>query len=389
MIAGSGGASLGREILIRDLTLMEADLAARFFHENWRPDHILFHNRELLLWMYHDAPTARIYGDGLTIKAAFDNDLLIGVFAYIPFVFNRYGQKQTGVYLSAWWVKPDYRRGSTGIRLLQALQYSMGFSVCVSGMNTTVAEKLYERMGWRVVRNIPRWILPLKPDAMLEMFPVGSDQTLGAIRLWLEECVDPQRKLDRGSVRVQELCSLRELERYGWDDAFWRIIAPTHMGPARETATLVWRYEDIPIFEYSALAAFRDSDIRGLLVYRLEQVKNRTEKVARIVDLTAEPSATPALLDAFFALIGNQGVAMADFFSTDSRCTAALEDCGFRNALSPDGLTYCYPHLFQPVDVNRLNLNTAWWIRDVDGRSAPVCDDLVLTKGDHEFDRPN
>ncbi|MBM4023132.1 MAG: GNAT family N-acetyltransferase, partial [Planctomycetes bacterium] len=154
------------EITIRDLTLQEASLAGEFFHRWWRPEHVFYTNPALLKWMYHENPLARTYSEGLTFKAAFRKDDVVGVFAYFPFALNRYGHRSVGVNLSAWWVHPDHRRGSLGVQLLNSLQHRMGFEACISGMNTPIAETLYARMGWVVCRCIPRWLFVVHPGSL-------------------------------------------------------------------------------------------------------------------------------------------------------------------------------------------------------------------------------
>lgn len=380
------------ELPIRDLRLDEVDLAARFFHEHWRPNHIFYRNHELLLWMFHKSPAALQWNDRLTIKAAFDGGEIVGFFGYIPFFCNHYGKQQLGAHLSTWWVNPEYRRSPLGLRLMREIQYEMGFAVCVAGMITPVAASFYKIARWRMIDNIPRWVFPVRQDAMLEMLPKQNRQFHENAKLLFD------RKIPRAfgangsfskSLKVQELSSLSELYELGWDEFYWRAIAPTYMSPSRTVSTLVWRYHAIPVFTYKTLVVFCENNICGLLIYRLEPVKDHEEKVLRIVDICCTPNALPTLLDEIISIARAQNTVLVDFFCTNTSFDKLMKDHGFISDSSPDGRNYLYPYLFQPLDMSNLSLNAAWWIKDASIQAGNVRDEFLLTKGDYEFDRPN
>ena len=369
------------EIIIHDLSLEEADVAASFFNDYWRPNHIFWRSRDLLLWQYHQNPYASQFSNGLTFKVAFGGKAMAGVFAYVPFVFNRYGTRRYGCHLSAWWVKPEYRRGPLGMRLLNELQHRMGFEACISGMNTPVAEKIYETMGWLVVYAIPRLLLLLEPQKLLELIQDFSVDL--AIPLYVEDSGAPTE------MEVQELLSFRDLHQYGWDDYYWRQFAPTCMGPAREVDYLKWRYEDIPIFRYTGLLALKAGKPNGLLVYRVERIRDTSYDIIRLVDLIADPSAVKALVLAIVEQARRENALMVDFFCTQRRYHKTLAQMGFLDAMETNGARYRYPFLFQPLDFTRLRLDTAWWVKEMDMADSAAHNDFLLMKGDYEFDRPN
>lgn len=375
---------------IRDLTLQEADVAGRFFHERWRPDHIFYRNRELLLWQYRNNPYASQFSNGLTFKAALEADKAIGVFAYMPFRFNFYGEKRFGCHLSAWWVDPAHRRGPLGLRLLHSLQEASGLDACISGINTDIAEKLYERLSWVIVRNIPRLLFVVDPEKFKALMdPMDSTRAvampmLGSALRKTTTGIDLRHKIE-----IERLTSFDLLADSGWDEFYWRKIAPTHIGPAREAIYLNWRYREIPIFNYGALLARESGEIAGLLVYRVEQVKGLDERIVRIVDIAALPEAIPDLVDTVVQLAKKQEASCIDFFCTYSGYTDQLTGLGFIDARDATGARYWFPHLFQPLDHARMRLNSAWWVRNLDLTTSAARADFCIMKGDYEFDRPN
>jgi hypothetical protein len=376
-------------VVQRDLTLQEADLAAQFFHQKWRTNHIFYRNRQLLLWQYYENPYARRFSEGLTFKGAFDGKDLVGVFAYMPFLFNRYGEKRYGCHLSAWWVHPEYRRGPLAMSLLYELQHRMNFDACLAGINTPVAEGLYEHLSWVVLRNVPRLLLPIEKAAFMRLVDPEREEFSNAVlsRLCSVEPA-PSVTFDRG-IEVSQLPSFDHLKQLDWDAFYWKEVAPSQMGPAREAEYLIWRYEKIPIFQYRFFIARRKEEVRGLLVFRAEQVRNREERVVRLVDFVADSGSVIPLLRSLIEAARAEGAAMIDFFYTSPTYLAAFEACGFVDACGSTGETYWFPHLFQPLDHARNTLNCSWWIKGMNLRAAEARNDFSITKGDYEFDRPN
>ena len=379
------------QVISRDLRVDEADLVAGFFHEHWRPDHIFFRDRQLLLWQFFDNPYAHLYSQGLTFKAAFDSKAMVGVMGYMPFVFNRYGSRKYGCHLSNWWVDPAYRRSPVAMGLLHEMQYRMDFDVCMAGILTPMAERLYELLSWVVVRNMSRLVLPIDQERFLRLLDPTGQKVWERIRLARCSSGPPIKGngTSEGVVEVSELASFDSLVPLAWDDFYWKQLAPSHMGPARETAFLVWRYQKIPGFKYRGVIAMSAGRVCGLLIFRVEQVKDREEKVIRLVDLVTQASAAVPLIRSLVEEARVQKATMVDFFNTNSMYMAALTSCGFIDARNSTEESYWVPFLFQPLDYERNRLNCAWWIRNMDLHGTAAHDDFGITKGDNEFDRPN
>jgi hypothetical protein len=376
-------------IRIRDLRYDEADLAANFFHEQWRRDHVFYRNRELMLWAFHDSPYTKLFCDGLSFKAAFDSDTVVGVCGYTPLAFNRYGERQYGCYLSNWWVHPDYRRGPLSMGLIYQIQRGTGIDACIGGLMTPVAERVWRELGYAVLPLMPRLVCVLDVQQLAGLLDPGAGGCLGAV----EERLQAQRrsqalKVDP-SIEVTDLRSFDSLGQHNWDDFYWHRVAFSHLGPARETNYLVWRYQGMPGFHYEALLARRQGAVCGLVIYRREAVKDRREIVVRIVDLVAEREAVPSLMSATIERAANCGAVMIDYFYTGSLYQSVLESCGFIDARDVGGDRYWVPFLFQPLDHCRRPFNCWWWVKGLDLQSPTLLSDFYMTKGDYEFDRPN
>ncbi len=378
------------EITIRDFKASEADKLGLFFHQQWRENHLLYRNRELLMWMYHDNPYAPALGEQLTCKAAFCDDQVVGILCYMPCAFNRYGQKQKGCNMSAWWTSEDHRKGGLGLKLMRkSIIREMDLDAAIAGMLTKMVQPVYTAMRWVTVWNIPRLLLPLDKEKLIFMTEAESSPNAAAAKVKLESLDISEPVSPVEDIAVSELENFAELPASQWDKFYWETIAPTHMGPAREAKYLQWRFGDIPIFNYRALLARQGGKIVGLLVFRVEKVRDRDEKVVRIVDFVADENGADALAVTVANIAREEKAVCADFFCTHTRYNHALEKVGFVDATTNDGQDYWFPYLFQPMDFEHTKLNCAWWLRDFDLKKTQARDDFVLMKGDYEFDRPN
>lgn len=375
------------ETIIRDLRLDEASLAGQFFHEHWRPNHVFYREPELLFWMYHENPYAATFTDGLTIKVCFQKDDLIGVFCYMPFRWNQRGVPGVGCYLSAWWVHPDHRRGPTGTRLLHELQHHMGFDVCLSGMNTQIAETIYDRLGWTIIRNIPRMILFLDHDRALGMLDREGVSRSRSLDARIQSSL-PRSFPTQPGLSVADLIGFAQLSEIDWNAFYWDEIAPDRIGPGREVVYLTWRYQHIPGFRYHGLLAHRGGAPRGLLVYRLEPVIGGNELVVRLVDLVAAPEAIRPLISTLTERAIAANAVLIDFFCTTDRYREVFTALGYIDAVDASG-DYWFPYLFRPLESARTRLNAAYRVRDRHTREQWPGDRIEVMKGDYEFDRPN
>lgn len=375
----------------RDLRLDEADVAAGFFHRHWRPGHVFSRSRELLLWQFHTNPYARKFSSGLTFRAAFRGEELVGALGYVPFAFNWLGRREYGFHMTNWWVHPELRRASLGIGLMEDVRTGMAMSACLSGMNTEYSEAMYEKRGWVVQYNIPRVALVLAPGPFAALTDSAPAEAWPGLRPLSgdREPHDSNLQMEPATVQIRSVRDLAELGRIGWDHAYWQRLAPKSLGPARESAYLQWRYQDLPFFSYCTLLASDAGGPRGILVFRWEQIAESSVRIVRIVDLVADEAATAGLIETAISEARRGGAILIDYFCTSRRQFHAFERFGFMDA-SEDGCPrYNVPFLFQPVDHSRRRLNCAWWIRDMDMASPPARESFFATKGDNEFDRPN
>ena len=138
-------------------------------------------------------------------------------------------------------------------------------------------------------------------------------------------------------------------------------FAPGVIGPAREYAHLSWRYRHIPIFRYRFLIAISGEGVAGLLIFRVETLRDASEKVLRVVDLVSTQGAADSLIAAAAEAARAEGAVMADVFFTNDLYAQVFRRHGF--ITDDDEQGYCFPYLFQPLDLAHRRLNCAWRVK--------------------------
>jgi hypothetical protein len=188
-----------------------------------------------------------------------------------------------------------------------------------------------------------------------------------------------------------EVIEWREQLADEWDTCWSHGVARGFVGVIRDAAYLRWRYVQHPIFNYKILMArHRSSGVGGVLVYRIENVRGRTEQVARICELLTQGRDVTNRLLARLVLEATQvGVSFADFYC--SKPIDGLEDAGF---VIEQTLTdaFTFPSRFQPLEQGKRALNSAIRLPvELRGsvQSAMSRGALYLTKSDGDQDRPN
>jgi hypothetical protein len=216
---------------------------SKFLDQFWAKDYIYVRNRELFDWTFgrHDLWDR----EGYSFALMEDKDELVGILGAIPFAFNRTGKVSRAIWFANYMVRPDYRRGPLAMRLLGSFHRQPYELWVVFGLNSRVVP-IYQRMGWRILNPIPRYLVVL---------PNATDKVNRLIRLAHPSC-DPDRALalsrfftlDKNPLTVSLACD-RTLPP-NWDELDWPCIASQSMGAARNLKYLSWRYVNHPCFLY-------------------------------------------------------------------------------------------------------------------------------------------
>lgn len=368
----------------------DIDLVMAFLDEHWARNHVLSRDAALFRWQYaaklrHDCEGAP------TVLLAWRDGRIVGMLGLTFMRWLQDGSVHTGAWSSHWFVVPELRTSPLSLLLIREAS-RLGVEVLGTVGTTSHSASILRARGYDWIPEIPRWVGVIDPAATSTLL-LASGAPASQRDEVLSFCHERSVRQPPSSTRGDEwdVVEWREQLADEWD-ACWNLsVAPGFVGVVRDAAYLRWRYVQHPAFTYRILMARHGSSgVGGVLVYRIEKVKGRTEQVARICELlTQERDATDRLLARFVLDARALGVSFADFYC--AKPIDGLERAGFviERTLTD---AFTLPSRLQPLEQGRRALNSAIRLpAELRGsvQSALSRGALYLTKSDGDQDRPN
>jgi hypothetical protein len=368
----------------------EIPLLMEFIDQHWKRGHVLGRDEELLRWQY--APRGFLAGHeaGLTsVLARFDGKI-VGMMCASPCEFSTPKGRFSSVWLSNWLVLEEYRRHRFGLRFIWYFA-QQGFQVRAGiGSNAIASAVIRKLKDTFMIPDIPRWIGVFDPDqtrTMLAATAPFSNASLLAVDRWL---VSPLP--DDSSDGEYEVVGPSANALAGWEEFWNEDLAPSILATLRDAAFLRWRYLEHPRFTYTVRFARnrRTRRFEGLVVYRIETVRGRPERVMRIMEFLASPVAVDSLVREVIEAAVDQQVSFADFYCTAPWAARGLERVGFAPAPGPDELPLI-PSRFQPLEADYFPMSVSLQFEPgLFSENEPLmrAGHLYVTKADGDQDRP-
>ena len=372
-----------RELNIDWCPVERISFLQEFMNTHWRGGHILAEDADLLRWQHRYAEEP----GQISVLVASVGDSLVGMLGIINFGFCLRGKRLPGGWLTQWMAVPEGRSQLVGLHLLQRV-LAGGYSVVGTLGSNDKASSIYAAMGFDTWESVPRWVRVTSVQALESLLLGCLNSTLSED--WIASCAST--KADHADVDSSvRLVGWSEQVAERWDRAWHEQFAPKLIGTWKDAQYLRWRYIDHPRFNYELRFAETNSTgaLRGLLVYRIETVRDRREKVMRVVEFLADEGAGTALAHSIVQTGEESGAAFVDFYCTSSEFTRPLEAVGF---LLEDRIPVPLPSLFQPLDTSVTRLTGAFWVTPQlvrDRRSFFGDPMFYITRSDCDQDRPN
>ena len=349
---------------------------------HWRAGHVMGRDPVLYAWQFrHPGRPA-----GLSVLLARRGDQLLGHLGLIPGDFNLHGQRLTGAWASLWFVASEIEGGGAGVALMRKAQEEAG-SVLGCLRYNHIAGRLYGALGFHLWPATPRWVGMGQPEALAGLL---ADSPQPYAPQLSQALADARAGAGLAPAGDLEVVDWTDGDAQAWDQTWLEDLAPAGLGAWLDAEFLAWRYVEHPVFKYHLRLARRPGRGRvlGLMVYRLQELAGRPQKVLRLVELLALDQARDALLADLAAQAARPGVALVDFHCTSQELAPALTRAGL---VREDGLPELLPSLFQPLDYRREALPGALWASPQVGKASQLFSDpaLYLTRGQSDQDRPN
>ncbi len=381
-----------KQIQIKPCSEDDVEAVGRFIDTHWQRGHILARDQSLLRWQFGPIRPPADPRPGLSILLAWQGDRMVGMLGRIDFEFNVRGTLVPGVWLSQWLTTPDVRADGVGLRLLWAIHDLGVGAVFVLGANET-AGKVYAALGFELLAGLPRWVGVYdvtRSVRLLEAIRPGTERK-DLEEICARHLVDVSR--ERSSDPEVQVVEWSEPLTAAWDLCWTDHLAPALLSPSKDSSYVRRRYIDHPTFRYEIRLARnpRTGNVLGLTVFRVEQIRGRSEKVLRVLEFLATAEAERALARSVVQAAQSYDTIFADFYCTSEGAARALERIGFRRdvAAGPG-----FPARFQPVEAGHSQIGGAFWVsaslrRQLAPGKLLASSDFYITKSDGDQDRPN
>lgn len=359
------------------------DLMA-FIDEVWKPGHVLGRDASLLRWQYQHP----LLPNRLSVLIATDSDVILGMLGVIFHQFNDHGTRMPAAMLATWVTRREKRATGLGLRLLNSLHASDVKVIGCLGADTKTTVPICRAYGYAVLDHVPRFIKVFDPEALSALLASASLASTGSqFEAWTQ--TQPTKRLS-SSGEVTRVTRWGHHSADMWDKCWHERLAPQLRSFEKDAKFIGRRYLAHPVFIYTILMACDPSDkCQGLAICRIEQVRDRSEKILHVCEfLAASQTAAHALLAAISEIAMKESICFATCHFTHEEAGRWLEEDGFRKENPSQPMA---PTLFQPLDFRRHSLNGVIWMAK--GRPTAgallASSDFYWVRGDGDQDRPN
>jgi hypothetical protein len=378
---------------IRINACREEDVPAlmHFIDAQWSAGHILSRDETLLRWQFDPSRLTGGALQGPTVLLAWQGDEIVGMLGLTGFDWNSDGIPIAGAWLSQWLVAEEKRSHGVAMQLLFAAR-DLGFQVLGTLGPNDVTTKVLSTLGWELISDIPRWIGVIDHRQAAALLTT-SDAAVApevAERLCLRHRVVDGMPARRSAEHI-DVVRWTPTAAGPWDRFWQEQLAGKLVGARRDAAYLRWRYAEHPRFGYELRLARRhvDESLLGIAVFRVEQVRNSSERVLRVLEFLALPEAEGALAKTIAQAGREQGVAFADFYCSSPPAARGLGALGFKLAKPGEP---AFPCRLQPLEGGHFRMAGLLQVPPQHrGKLSRLIASgrLYVTKSDGDQDRPN
>lgn len=353
-----------------------------FLDAHWRRGHPLT-DRRLFDWQY------RGFGSSAgvqNVRVLWHDGEPAGILGVIAGEYWVDGIAVPGAALALWVVREDLRDRGAGIYALMEVQREYRVCVCL-GVNDAV-RPIYERLGYRVLPALHRYLTVLDAGAACRLVKGGCELPNAGCAPAPGDPLPPCPAVDCDWGPIA--CQYRE------------GVAPQfQLCLARSAAFWSWRYADSAGYRY---CVWRNA--AGAIIGRVEASICRESSarggvaVLRLIEIVpARAGAWEGCVDGELAvLVGaalawgkKKGCALADFQHATRRLEPTLAAAGFmRHGAEGANWTGGVPNLFQPLRYDASPINAYWRVDPTLRVAAAIeADQTYFVKSDGDMDRPN
>jgi FkbH-like protein len=358
-------------IVFADCRTEDVPALKEFVARSYGAQYVLGANDAYFEWQFGDM-TGEPVGEYRLRLAKLDGEIA-GCLGYIPVDVNVAGQTRRGAWLANWMVAPEHRQ--LGLGPMLAREITAEFEVTLALGANEEARHILSRMGWTDFGMLHRYVAVLDPEQASVLAESGTLH-------WPDGPV-PTAKEGNSQIAVTRIECFTQEAADLWDAM--RGNEAAFAATRRTLSYLNWRYTDHPQFPYRLFEARSEGRLVGWAVYRVEQAKDLTVRVGRLVEFVCKPDAEDALLEGLLDDARAQQALAMDFFCGSEFHAPLLAGHGFLPGTDPR--TEQIPMLYQPIDRRRAGIRFLANLNQIP--EASTVEYWYVTKSDGDQDRPN
>lgn len=355
---------------IKDLSIRHIRSLKHFIEKQYHKRYILLDDK-FFDWQYKNNPS-NIYPE-YSMKVIELKDEVLGHCGIVPVSMKVFDMNLTvGIFANL--MVSDKCRGF-GLGSLLIKKSSDDYAVCYTTGYNLKSKVIYEKQGgWTDMGILRRFVRILNVNKMESLI----DKKLPYENNKFE-------RINQNLVKVEEFNNQI--------DSFWEQIK--HKYPItinRNKKFLNWRYSNHPILKYSIYLYIKDSEIKGYIIFRIEEFvdeKKDQYKVGRIIDFISQDKCEEKIIQNIIFLIRKQNVDFIDFYFSGNFHVKSLLNQGF-----VENIKYPYttiPMLFNPLDRGKSDIPWIVYFKEYlkEKKECTNPNNWYITKGDGDQDRPN
>ena len=332
----------------------EVDLM-KFISNNWKKDHILSTNKDLLKWQYLDDK------NNYHFVIAIENNKIIGILGFIP--FGKYSKiNNLNFCLALWIVNKNTNFPGLGVGMISFLRKRKQLNNIYTIGLSDDAVKIYTALKFNI--------------SSLRHFIIINNKIreFGILK-------NVQRHKLYSNKNERDYCRLIEVKAYKKiSDIFDRYISLHNNNKNKNLEYLLNRYYKNPFYKYRFFL-LKDKDRGCMIIVRKVSYKQYT--ALRIIDCVGDFNLISLMGSSLKKLIINENHEYIDFLQYGIE-TSILDRAGFIEVDQMSGLIA--PNNFEPFEQKNKNIYFAY--KNYSRQYTNKYNDYFF-KGDGDQDRPN
>ncbi len=332
------------------------EIVKEFFGENYYGS-----KKEFLKWQYKDSPFQKDK-DHYSIYAAFDNDKILAIDAFLAWKFYCEGKELDAVW-DIEWLNNSKIKG-LGRELVKQVATETEL-YCGYGYNS-YSKNAYTKMDFRLNDEIERKIAFLNEERCLSLFENSENKE------FISENIAPNPK--------KQYFLHTKIDSIG--DFYWiDFLKNKKVVSYKGLDYLEWRFFNHPYIDYKIISSDQETK-NGIAALRIETIKGHDDKIARIVDLMPVKGSESALIESIISFCLENDIIFIDFYCISY--SISEEICPRPFISIKEHKKYDIPMLFQPMEIReRKSLNFVF-NNNID--IEIIDEDIYATKADSDQD---